>query len=206
MFSAYQADMHYAHKMRFSGSSSTWRSHLQVLICTPGLWVLGAHRLAHLAECTSCSWLVSVPLKVFVRVSNYLTQICTKCEILPSTVIDPGVYLGDEGHIILGARTVGSGTMIHHSVTIGMSVTDSGVPDIGRDVWIGPNCVIHGAIRVADGVTILPDTVLTKNLPPRTVVKGNPARIVRRDYDNSTLRQSCDLTAATQLGATKVDN
>jgi len=206
MISAYQEDMQYAHKMRFSGRSSTWWSHLQVLICTPGLWVLGAHRLAHLAECTSRPWLASVPLKVFVRLSNYLTQIFTKCEILPSTLIEPGVYLGAGGHIILGANTVGSGTMIHHCVTIGMSVTDSGVPDIGHDVWIGPNCVIHGAIRVADGVTILPDTVLTKNLPPHVVVKGNPARIVRRDYDNSSLRQSCDLTAANQLGATKVDN
>jgi len=206
IFSALRADMQFAHQVRFSGRTPTLWSNLWLLLSTPGLWVLAAHRLAHLTECTSRSRLLCLPLKVLVRVSTYLTQIFTKCDILPSTVIAPGIYLGGGGHIILGATAVGSGTMIHHSVTIGMSVTDSGVPEIGSDVWIGPNCVIYGAIRVADGVTILPNTVLTKNLPPRVVVKGNPARIVRRDYDNGALRNSCDLDIDFQLGTTQVSS
>lgn len=204
--SALRADMQCAHQVRYSGRTPTLWSYLWLLISTPGLWVLTAQRLAHFAECTSHSRLLCLPIKALVRVSTYLSKVFTKCEILPSTAIAPGIYLGSGGHIILGATAVGSGTIIHDCVTIGMSVTDSGVPEIGSDVWIGPNCVIYGAIRVADGVTILPDTVLTKNLPPRVVVKGNPARIVRRDYDNGALRHSCDLDGASRLATMGVNS
>jgi serine acetyltransferase len=198
--------MKFAHQVRYPGRTPTLWSNLWLLISTPGLWVLAAHRLAHFTECTSRSKLLCLPLKALVCVTTYLTQVFTKCYILPSTTIAPGIYLGSGGHIILGAATVGSGTIIHHCVTVGMSVIDSGIPDIGRDVWIGPNCVIYGAIRVADGVTILPDTVLTKKLPPRVVVKGNPGLIVRRDYDNGALRHSCDLDLAYQLSTTRVNS
>jgi acetyltransferase-like isoleucine patch superfamily enzyme len=37
---------------------------------------------------------------------------------------------------------------------------------------------------------VLPGSVLSINVPPATVVGGNPAKIVRRDFDNSGLRRS----------------
>jgi acetyltransferase-like isoleucine patch superfamily enzyme len=57
-------------------------------------------------------------------------------------------------------------------------------------VWIGPNCIIVGALSVGDGATVLPNSVLTFSVPAGAVVKGNPARIVRTDFDNSGLRRS----------------
>jgi serine O-acetyltransferase len=105
-------------------------------------------------------------------------------------VLQPGVCLSDRGHIILGARVIGAGTMIHDRVTIGMNLFDEGIPVIGNDVWIGPNCIIYGNILVGDGVTILPNTVLAKSVPGCVVLLGNPARIVRRGFDNAVLRSS----------------
>ncbi len=57
-------------------------------------------------------------------------------------------------------------------------------------MWIGPNCIIGGAITVGDGATALPGSFLTYSVPPRAVVKGNPAAIVLRCFDNSALRRS----------------
>ena len=66
----------------------------------------------------------------------------------------------------------------------------TGIPVIGKNVWIGPDTIIHGDITVGDGATILGGSVLTKNVPPRCVVAGNPARIIRKEFDNISLRSS----------------
>jgi len=108
------------------------------------------------------------------------------------------VYLGDLGHLIIGAQRIGSGTMIHHRITIGMNLADKGKPTIGANVWIGPGTVIYGNITLGDGATVLPGTVLTKSIPAGAVVQGNPARVVRIGFDNAALRASTnyDIDAA----------
>lgn len=51
---------------------------------------------------------------------------------------------------------------------------------IGDDVWIGFNaCVVKG-VRVGDGATIWPGSVVLEDVEPGSVVRGNPARIVGR--------------------------
>jgi serine O-acetyltransferase len=101
---------------------------------------------------------------------------------------DGGVYVSDRGYIIVGARVIGSGTVIHDRVTIGWGVLREGTPHIGKNVWIGPGAVVLGGITIGDGATILANTVLTRSVPPRFVVGGNPARFVHRDFDNAPLR------------------
>jgi serine O-acetyltransferase len=130
-------------------------------------------------------------------VVDYCVQVVTKSEVRVATELAPGVYLSDRGYVVLGASVVGRGTVIHHRVTIGWSMKGSGTPEIGERVWIGPDTVVVGDIRIGDGVTILPGTVLTRSIPSNTLVQGNPARIVRRDFDNTELRR----TLATEAGA-----
>jgi serine acetyltransferase len=113
--------------------------------------------------------------------------------------MESGVYLSDRGHIIIGPRRIGAGTVVHDHVTIGRGEKPDDVPEIGRRVWIGPHCVIFGDIRVGDGVTVLPNTVLARSVPADAVVQGNPARIVRRGFDNSSLRRTRDPEAGAQL-------
>jgi len=131
-------------------------------------------------------------MRVVEQFAIYATVVFAKSDVLSSIAIDPGVYLGDRGNLIIGAHRIGSGTMIHHRVTIGMSLADKGKPTIGTNVWIGPGTVIYGNITVGDGSTILPGTVLTKSIPAGTVVQGNPARVVRTGFDNAALRASAD--------------
>ena len=50
--------------------------------------------------------------------------------------------------------------------------------------------MIAGPLTIGDGATVLPGSVLTFSVPPRAVVKGNPAQIVRTNFDNSGLRRS----------------
>jgi acetyltransferase-like isoleucine patch superfamily enzyme len=106
--------------------------------------------------------------------------------------IDGAAYLSNRGYLFCGALSIGAGSLIHDHCTFGHAVAGGreGRPTIGKDVWIEPGCVIAGALTVGDGATVLPGSVLTFSVPPGAVVKGNPARIVRTNFDNSGLRSA----------------
>jgi serine acetyltransferase len=134
-------------------------------------------------------------LRVGLMLSTRLCNIVARSEINVVNLrpeIEGGVYLSGRGHIIIGVRSIGAGTVIHDHVTLGRSVKSDDVPEIGRRVWIGPRSVIYGKIKLGDGVTVLPDTVLSRSIPAGSVVRGNPATIVRRDYDNAAFLASGD--------------
>ncbi|KAF9114340.1 hypothetical protein BGX27_011160 [Mortierella sp. AM989] len=50
---------------------------------------------------------------------------------------------------------------------------------IGNDVWVGGGAIICPGVTIGDGVTIGAGSVVTKNVPPYTVVGGNPAKILK---------------------------
>lgn len=49
---------------------------------------------------------------------------------------------------------------------------------IEDDVWIGPNSVILKGVRVGAGAFIEPGSVVTRDIPPRARVIGNPAQVI----------------------------
>ena len=51
---------------------------------------------------------------------------------------------------------------------------------IGRDVWIGGGATILPGVTVGDGAVIGAGAVVVRDVPPRTVVAGNPARVIKR--------------------------
>jgi acetyltransferase-like isoleucine patch superfamily enzyme len=71
-------------------------------------------------------------------------------------------------------------------------------------VWIGPWSIIYGNIKVGDGVTILPNTVLTKSVSDGVIVQGNPARVIRRCFDNTVLRCTLDTEVERLLAETEL--
>ena len=54
---------------------------------------------------------------------------------------------------------------------------------IGNDVWIGQNAVILPGVHVGDGAIIGAESVVGSDVAPYTVVAGNPARLIRRRFD-----------------------
>jgi serine acetyltransferase len=124
--------------------------------------------------------------------------VVAKTDVIPSSGdLEPGLYLSDRGHVMLGVRSIGAGTIIHDHVTIGRGRGNQDKPEIGRRVWIGPHCVVYGNFRIGDGATLLPNTVLSRSAPAGIVLQGNPATVVRRDFDNSALRQTLATDDAT---------
>jgi acetyltransferase-like isoleucine patch superfamily enzyme len=51
---------------------------------------------------------------------------------------------------------------------------------VGDDVWIAEGATLLGGITVGEGAVVGAHAVVTKDVPPRSVVAGNPARVVKQ--------------------------
>ena len=58
---------------------------------------------------------------------------------------------------------------------------------IGNDVWIGYEAVILSGVTIGDGAIIGARAVVTKDVPPYTIVGGVPAKEIRKRYDPKSI-------------------
>lgn len=58
---------------------------------------------------------------------------------------------------------------------------------IGNDVWIGQNAVILPGVRIGDGAIIGANSVVGSDVEPYTVVAGNPAKELRKRFDDELI-------------------
>ncbi len=59
---------------------------------------------------------------------------------------------------------------------------------IGNDVWLGRRSIILSGVSIGDGAVIAAGAVVTKDVPPYTIVGGNPARIIRKRFEEDTIK------------------
>lgn len=60
---------------------------------------------------------------------------------------------------------------------------------IGNDVWIGYEAVILSGVTIGDGAVIGCRAVVTKDVPPYTIVGGVPAKPIRKRFDEETIKE-----------------
>ena len=64
---------------------------------------------------------------------------------------------------------------------------------VGNDVWIGYRALILPGVRIGDGAIIAAGSVVTRDVPPYTVVGGNPASPIRARFPENTVRALLDI-------------
>lgn len=50
---------------------------------------------------------------------------------------------------------------------------------VGNDVWLGTRVIVLPGVHIGDGAIVGAGAVVTKDVPPRAIVGGNPARVIR---------------------------
>jgi len=58
---------------------------------------------------------------------------------------------------------------------------------IGNDVWIGQDAVLLPGVKIGDGVIIGAKSVVGSHVEPYSVVAGNPAKVIRKRFDNELI-------------------
>jgi acetyltransferase-like isoleucine patch superfamily enzyme len=100
----------------------------------------------------------------------FVNQNCTfydlgGLDIADDVMIGPNVSLITSGHPVEPSR--------RRDFTIAKPIV------IERNVWIAAGATIIGGVTVGENSVVAAGAVVTKNVPPNTLVGGNPARVIR---------------------------
>ncbi len=169
----------------------TRRQRVVELLTNPGMWAVLGYRFSRWVFLLRAFWLIQKPLNLLAGAVSLLTQVATHVTLPSRAKIGPGLYIPHVGCIVVNSQAViGSNCTIAQGVTIGHRAggqkRGAGVPVIGHRVYIGPGAAIIGPIAVGDDALIGVGAIVTRSVPPRGVVAGNPARLL-------SLRGSFDL-------------
>lgn len=64
---------------------------------------------------------------------------------------------------------------------------------IGNDVWIGARATILEGVTIGDGAVVAAGAIVTKDVPPYSVVGGVPAKIIKYRFDEETIKKLLEL-------------
>jgi serine O-acetyltransferase len=115
----------------------------------------------------------------------HLLQILTvKIEIHHDAQISYGFTISHPQSVVIGRGSViGKNATIHSGVVFGrddyITTPGGGFPSMGDNVTVGTGAKIIGSIHIGDNCIIGANAVVTKNMPPNSVVAGVPARVLR---------------------------
>ena len=134
------------------------------------------------------------PLKLYYTMRLKLMSYKTQIQIPARTEIGEGFYIGHSGRVIIHPEArIGRNVNVGTGVTIGYENRGErkGAPQIDDRCWIGTNAVVVGNVHIGQDVMIAPLTFVNFDVPPHSIVIGNPAKIISRE--NATEGYVCNL-------------
>lgn len=109
---------------------------------------------------------------------KFLIRLICNSVVEPKNQIESGTKFayGGISTVIHVKAVIGKNCLIGPNVVIGGRSKIKKVPTIGDNVYIGSFAIIIGDVKIGNNSIIGAGSVVTKNVPPSSVVKGNPAR------------------------------
>ncbi len=125
-----------------------------------------------------------------------------------------GIRVGDRSDIgmdalVIGPVHIGADVMMgprcvllassHDTRRVDVPMNTQGFRDdrpivIEDDVWIGAGCIILPGRRIGTGSIVGAGSVVVSDVPPWTVVAGNPARVVKRRREGDQLPEAVQVS------------
>jgi acetyltransferase-like isoleucine patch superfamily enzyme len=91
-----------------------------------------------------------------------------------------GIQIG-EGTVIAGGCHIAAGTFDYSDLSKRIAeqeMSTAGPIDIGRNVWLARGVTILDGVRIGEDSIISAGSVVTGNIPPRSIAHGNPAKVI----------------------------
>lgn len=155
---------------------------LRELVCNIGMWAVVSYRIRRWVYELTMPRLIKLPFNIAAMALQLATEVLTNIQIPCSAQIGPGLYIAHTGYIVISSSAViGRHCTLTQGVTVGHGGGDRskrGSPVIGDRVYIGPGAALIGPITVGNDALVGVGAIVTRSVPPRGVVVGNPGRII----------------------------
>jgi serine O-acetyltransferase len=124
-----------------------------------------------------------LPLKLLHRIATHSAAV----DFPWQTRVGAGLAITHGwGLVVNPGATIGNNVTLFHGVTIGrrdrIAKDDTRIteyPVVEDEVWIGPHAIIVGGVTIGRGSRIGGGAFVTEDVPPYSVVAGNPSSIVK---------------------------
>ncbi len=97
------------------------------------------------------------------------------------TVVGPGLFINRFGGVMInGDAVIGANCNITHGAMLGQSNrgANAGSPILGDRVFLAAGCKVIGHVLIGDDAVVGANAVVTKDVPPKGVVGGIPAKLI----------------------------
>jgi serine O-acetyltransferase len=154
------------------------RSALEVMLCTPGLHAVWAHRIQH--------WLWMHGFRLIARLLSQNTRFWTGVEIHPGALLGRRLLIDHGMGVVIGETAiVASDVTLYQGVTLGgtgnSGSTGKRHPTLCDGVFVGNNANILGNITIGENSRVGAGSVVLRDVPPNSTVVGVPAHIIYRN-------------------------
>jgi serine O-acetyltransferase len=145
----------------------------------PGFWLGAIYRFGVWAHALR-NPLLRIALVTLYRLVKLPWRFMFNVYIPPTVSIGPGLCLIHPSNILIGPKCViGRNCLIFHEVTLGTGQRP-GLPVIGDDVDLYVGARILGGVTIGDGSMVGANCVVTRSIPPGSVVASSPVRVIPR--------------------------
>jgi serine O-acetyltransferase len=167
----------------FRRCGDSFRERVREVLLNPGVWAVAGYRYRRWVYTAGLPRLIRWPFTLAGMAAQLAAEIATGIQISAAADVGPGLYVPHTGTTVVGSGSViGRDCTLCHGLTLGHrgggKDARNGSPVIGDRVYIGPGSAVIGPVRVGSDAVIGVGAVVTRSVPPRAVVAGNPARVL----------------------------
>ena len=145
------------------------RGFFEILLCTPGVFAITAHRGIHFLHST-------LHIPVLPRLLSLFVRWWTGIEIHPAAKIGAGFFVDHGAGVVIGETAeVGENVTLFHGVTLGATGNEKSHkrhPTLGDNIFVGSGAKLLGPITVGSNSKIGANSVVLRDVPEGATVTG----------------------------------